>query len=230
MADIGKRLISACGSGNLERVKDLVQQLDAPIDYTEGGWSPLVRACAENHMDVVEYLIEQGANINIVTNDGWTPLFAAVVNKRHAILETLLEHGANARGLGRKTLCPLDKAYEQNDAKSITLLKKYNAWQINDDHSIQHFSDKADFSISRIFNFKAMTVMTIVENKTRTAVSHSEQHFSEPAVDMELLMQAKEKLLERDPDAIDEGHFKQSLLRPVRKQMHRVSKRSARAS
>lgn len=230
MANLGDKLITACGDGKFESVKDLVQQLDAPIDYTADGWSPLVKACATNRMDIVDFLIEQGANINIVTSDGWSPLYAAVVKNHHAILETLLEHGANARGLGKKAQCPLDKAYEQNDAKSITLLKKYNAWQINDDHSIQHFSDKADFSISRVFNFKAMTVMTIVENKTRTAVSHSEQHFSEPAVDIELLMQAKEKLLERIPDAIDESHFKQSLLRPVRKQMHRVTKRSAGTS
>ena len=229
MADLGDKLITACDDGSLERVQDLVQQLDAPIDYAEGGWSPLVKACAKNHMDVVEYLIEQGANINIVTSDGWTPLYAAVIHENHAILETLLEHGAKVRGLGKKTLCPLDKAYEQNDAKSITLIKQYNAWQINEDHSIQHFTEKADFSISRIFNFKSMTVMTIVENKTRTAVSHSEQHFSEPAVDMDLLMKAKEKLLEQDPDAIDEGHFKQSLQRPVRTQMQRVSKRPVRA-
>lgn len=229
MADLGELLISACGNGSLERVKDLVLQLDAPIDYAPEGWSPLVKACAQNHMDIVDFLIEQGADLNVTTSDGWTPAFAAVTNGHHSVLEKLLEHGANTRRPEKSVLCPLEKAHEKNDSRSIALIKKYNAWQVDDDNSVQHFADKGGFSISRIFNFESMTVMTIVENKARNAVSHSEQHFSEPSVDFALLMKAKDKLLERHPNALDESHFKQSLQRPVRTQMHRVSKRPVRA-
>lgn len=225
MPNLGENLIDAVSERDFSAVQSLVLNMNAPIDYSNESWTPLIKAVNNGYTEIVEFLIENGANPNAQSGDNWTPLYAAVTKKNHELLKYLLENDANPRAGG---LNVMEKARSENDSASIRILKQQKQWATPQPNIIRYFSDDTGFPVTRIFNFNAMTVMTVVENQQETAIHHDEKHFSDPTVDIDLLYRAKEELLKsKHAHKIDENLFTQSLQRPVReKRRHRISKRS----
>jgi len=88
-------LLTAAEKGDLETVKQLVQQdpkLIATVDVQ--GYSPLHKAAYNNRLDIVEYLLAQGADINAVSRSGSTPLHGAASYGHTEIARYLITKGA----------------------------------------------------------------------------------------------------------------------------------------
>jgi hypothetical protein len=83
-------------SGNLERVRELVEG-GANIEETnEFGESALMLASLRSHFGIVVYLVEHGANVAHTDSDGTTALHWACVNGNLPTVKGLLEHGATS--------------------------------------------------------------------------------------------------------------------------------------
>lgn len=90
---------TAASEGNLERVKECVEQLgdlvrsslldekrlltttntcdigQSPDAFDDNSYTPLHAAVSWSHTHILLYLLQQGANINITDSDGESPLF-----------------------------------------------------------------------------------------------------------------------------------------------------------
>ena len=98
-------------------------------------------------------------------------------------------------------------------------------WEKTDDNTIQHYKTKGQFNIVSMFNFNAMNVTTVIQDTQAEMQSHQTMHFSDAAVDITLLLQAKEEFSNQN-GVLDDHAFQQSLKGPKRTvPTHRVSKR-----
>ncbi|KAH8100112.1 ankyrin [Cristinia sonorae] len=87
-----KNIWVAAGDGDLDRVRELVeQQLLSPNIPDENTYTPMHAAASYGHIDILEYLVSRGGNVNITDEDGDTPLYV-VENVETA--RWLVEHGA----------------------------------------------------------------------------------------------------------------------------------------
>jgi ankyrin repeat protein len=78
-------------SGDLERVKQLVQG-GANIEETnEDDMTTLLLASQEGHFDIVVYLVEHGANVAHTDSEGTTALHWACANMNLPTVKCLLE-------------------------------------------------------------------------------------------------------------------------------------------
>lgn len=88
-------IFSASRTGNLARVKELVESgVDVNVKGNDG--KPLlILAVIKNHIDIVKYLVEKGAHVNAKDDEGMTVLMYATANNRVDIAKYLVEKGAN---------------------------------------------------------------------------------------------------------------------------------------
>lgn len=87
-------LQAAARDGNLERVRQLVQE-GASLDAVDArGWTALSRAANRGHTEVVRFLAVIGAAVNAVASDGWTPVMRAARGGHFDVVRLLVEHGA----------------------------------------------------------------------------------------------------------------------------------------
>jgi ankyrin repeat protein len=84
-------LHSAVNSGNLERVRVLINRGEFIDTQTSDHCTALHRAVKSRREDIVRFLIDNGANCNIPNNDGHTPLHFAAMTDNILILLLLLE-------------------------------------------------------------------------------------------------------------------------------------------
>ena len=88
-------LHTAAKTGDLERVKLLVEQ---GADIEKKGYfyrTPLFIASWNGHLPVVRYLVEQGAEKEVVDMNGFTPLITASYHGHVAVVSFLLEQGVD---------------------------------------------------------------------------------------------------------------------------------------
>jgi len=122
-----KEIIKAAKSGNVSRVKELVQANPALLSARDtDGSTPLHCATWKGQLAVVELLLSCGADVNASNNNdhwGTTPLHAAAHGNQRAIAELLLAHGAeiHAKNLNGRT--PLQET-EFHKAKPVANLLK----------------------------------------------------------------------------------------------------------
>ncbi|KAI0925991.1 hypothetical protein AcW1_008278 [Taiwanofungus camphoratus] len=71
-----KNIWIAAGDGDLERVRELVENQsvspNVPDSYT---YTPMHAAASYGHLHVLDYLISQGGDVNVTDSDGDTPLY-----------------------------------------------------------------------------------------------------------------------------------------------------------
>ncbi|TNE32497.1 MAG: hypothetical protein EP349_01495 [Alphaproteobacteria bacterium] len=228
-SSLGEKLINTVEGGDLEGVRDLVLNQNAPVNYANDGWSPLIKAASRGYLEIVRFLIEHEADPNIRSGDQWTPLWAAISsdNDNLEIVQYLLENGANPL-LTTKGKTPEAYAKEKNQRLVVMALNESLRWQKLGTHRIQNHSIEPLFEVTRIFNFKSMNVMTVIQDRDHQTMSHSEMHFSNPAVDLEMLQEAKRELLERG-GALDERAVNDALVNPRHgRRLHSVSRREAK--
>ena len=81
----------ACMNGNLEKVKELSNQID--INWGDSdGWTGFFVACLSGNKEIVEYLISHPKiNVNNENNDGRTPLWRACWYGKKEIVKILLK-------------------------------------------------------------------------------------------------------------------------------------------
>ena len=84
-------LHAAANSGDLHRVKFLINRGTNIDTQTSDHSTPLHRAVQQQHEDVVRFLIDNGANCNIPNGAGQTPLHLAACNDNVLILLLLVE-------------------------------------------------------------------------------------------------------------------------------------------
>ena len=117
-----KQLLRACLNGNLNKVKDLLNQ-GANIHYYDD--DPLHIASKHGHLDIVKYLITQGANIH--ASDDYA-LSLASTNGHLEIVKYLISKGANIHADNDYILC-LASHYGHLDIMKY-LIQYYNYKEI----------------------------------------------------------------------------------------------------
>ena len=89
-------LLTAAGSGDFNRVKELVESgTDVNVTDPEAGATALHKACQGGHLDIVKYLLENGIQMNaVIALTGHTPLMDAIWFKQVDCCKYLLDHNA----------------------------------------------------------------------------------------------------------------------------------------
>lgn len=101
-------LIGAAGSGDLARVKRLLQ-LGHDVNFqecndwpeheeirTDWGWTPLMVAAMHGHLAVITYLVKEGARLETSTSTGATALTLAAYAERCEAVALLKQLGAKS--------------------------------------------------------------------------------------------------------------------------------------
>eukprot|EP00038_Savillea_parva_P010623 m.191560 g.191560 ORF g.191560 m.191560 type:complete len:736 (-) comp18387_c0_seq1:22-2229(-) len=103
--------LDAAKSGQLETVKEMVNDHDVPLEKrTATGMTAVCLAATNGHMDVLRYLIDQGADVNVRCPDGCTPLHLAILEEQVEVVKYLLEHGADRTAETPEGETPMDWA------------------------------------------------------------------------------------------------------------------------
>lgn len=115
-------IVKAASKGNIEIVKEILNNNKDKVDEVENGASCLQVASHRGHEKMVKLLLERGGNINIADKDGNTPLHFAVQGKKTAVIKLLLEHNANVSLLNSSGQTAIHLAIAKEQKESIKAL------------------------------------------------------------------------------------------------------------
>lgn len=104
-------LIAAATVGDLEALKDLVQQ-GANVEATvaQNGKTALHFASEKGHIGVVDFLLKNGANVDKLDAVGQSSVYMAAVNNRLSVVQLLIEQGADVDRPENAGMTPLHTA------------------------------------------------------------------------------------------------------------------------
>uniref|UniRef100_A0A131XKV7 Putative myotrophin n=1 Tax=Hyalomma excavatum TaxID=257692 RepID=A0A131XKV7_9ACAR len=85
-------------NGDLDQVKDCVEQKGLDVNASIDGRPPLHYAADYGQADVLRYLIDKGADVNAKDKYGISPLLAAIWEGHTACVKLMVEKGASKDG------------------------------------------------------------------------------------------------------------------------------------
>ncbi|CED84727.1 FOG: Ankyrin repeat [Phaffia rhodozyma] len=110
-ASEAKNIWIAAGDGDLERVKDLIENQNlSPNVPDENTYTPLHAAASYSQLDVLTYLLSKGGNINLTDEDGETPLFTV---ESVDTARFLIENGADVAWKNKEGLNAAENLEEE---------------------------------------------------------------------------------------------------------------------
>lgn len=122
--DINRELMMAAASGQIWRVKYLVEN-GANVNWRdEEGYTPLTWAAQHGHAPVAEYLISRFAQVNPTDKAGYTPLMWAAQEGHVTVLETLLKKGANPWVVDRRGANAMTLARWSGNERVYSILRE----------------------------------------------------------------------------------------------------------
>lgn len=124
-AETDDRLHKAAHSGDLARVRSLLQQGVNPDARDSYGGTALHAAMFQRDTRIVELLITHGFDVNAVgPRNGYTPLHDAIWANNLEAARLLLDHGARTDIKGKDGLTPYDKAVREGKPEIARLLAR----------------------------------------------------------------------------------------------------------
>ena len=120
----------ACREGDLERVRQLIQDGQDVNRGNRYGWTPLMLAAANGHnqvMRMVRELIRAGADVNGQDKYKQTALHKASWKGHYGVVKTLAEAGANLNVQDEDGMTPLMRAAEVGHANVVVELIRAGA-------------------------------------------------------------------------------------------------------
>lgn len=114
-------LVWGIKNGDLEQVRDIVENKNIDVNQMIDGRTPLHYAADYGQCEVLRYLLEKGANANVTDKHGITILLAAIWEGHTNCVKLLLEKGANPNGLTPDGTDYLDAA-EKEEIKQLLKL------------------------------------------------------------------------------------------------------------
>lgn len=129
---LNEHLVSACKSGDLKKVKQLLDQ-GADLNATVNGVPALIWATNNGHIEVVKLLVEKGADINIQDKDGDTPLIVASLRGYFEIVQYLKHNYAYLNAISKSGKTALNWAYIKGYKKISEYLLQNGAYKITNE-------------------------------------------------------------------------------------------------
>ena len=90
----GDDLVQAARTGNLSKIRSLLEEGIDINHQDHNGHTALITASSKGHKEIVQALLSQGAKIDKKTNGGYTALISASHDGRTEIVQMLLARGA----------------------------------------------------------------------------------------------------------------------------------------
>lgn len=104
-------IFTASGTGDLERVKELISESPELIRFKNyEGRTPLHAAASRGVVPIVKYLIDKGADINAIDDVGVPPLHAAAQSGSLETVKLVVGGGANIRAVDASKQTALHRA------------------------------------------------------------------------------------------------------------------------
>ena len=116
-------LIQAAKKGNLNRVKELLNQ-GVNVNGLKGGYIPLHIAIVHGHLPVVKLLLNRGAKVNSRDGYGYQSIHRAAEFDRLNIVKELLNRGANINARDRTGRTPIHIAAIIKPRSLINVIKE----------------------------------------------------------------------------------------------------------
>ena len=117
---------TACRKGDLERVRQLIQD-GQDVNSASYGWTPLMVAAHYGRDQIVRELIRAGADVNGKDIDKQTALHLASRRGHSSVVKTLAEAGANLNVLDWRGMTPLMEAAHWGYANVVVELIRAGA-------------------------------------------------------------------------------------------------------
>ena len=142
---------TACIEGDLERVRQLIQDGQDVNRSSSYGWTPLMWAAYYGHDQIVRELIRAGADVNGKGNYKQTALHRASSRGHSSVIKTLAEAGANLNVQDEDGVTPLMRAAEWGHANVVVELIRAGAdvsvvssewWSVAAGSTALHFAAK----------------------------------------------------------------------------------------
>jgi uncharacterized protein len=110
--------------GELQKVRDLLQEGANPDARDSFGGTALHAAMFQKNMEVVKVLLDHGCDINAQgTGNGYTPLHDAVWSDNGEAVNLLLDRGARTNLKGKDGLTPYAKAQKEGKTKILRIFE-----------------------------------------------------------------------------------------------------------
>ena len=197
-----KQLMAAVKNGDLNTVKDVIENKNLPVDIVNNGETALARAAMVGQCAIADYLIAHGANIDSRNSKGNTPLIHAAFHGHLKMTKLLLRRGADATVIGSDGTSPrgvADWARSGNNPAIAILIVKFlktgmaalnddappaedsDIWRKTAEAEVEHVYYRQDggLRITDIFNFSDRELSRHTQDIRSGALSTVIRNFSE---------------------------------------------------